>query len=138
MSLEYKAKRFVRAAARPPLERHHGWKEIFSADARAELTGGRSIVLYGQHEVVKDLNAARVQVAGYEARNVDAKGRIDGRTIRVDAKAAAYGGHATAAGVVTTGNVMRSKAPCVRPGARGASSSDSTPLATNAEYCPIE
>ena len=25
----------------PPLERHHGWKEIFSADARAELTGRR-------------------------------------------------------------------------------------------------
>ncbi|HTZ06858.1 MAG TPA: asparagine synthase C-terminal domain-containing protein, partial [Gaiellaceae bacterium] len=26
----------------PPLERHHGWKEIFSADARADLTGSRS------------------------------------------------------------------------------------------------
>ena len=37
MSLEYRAKRFVRAAARPPLERHHGWKEIFSAEARAAL-----------------------------------------------------------------------------------------------------
>jgi asparagine synthase (glutamine-hydrolysing) len=37
-SLDYKAKRFVRAAHLPPLERHHGWKEIFSADARAELT----------------------------------------------------------------------------------------------------
>ena len=37
VSLEYKAKRFVRAAARPPLERHHGWKEIFSAEARAAL-----------------------------------------------------------------------------------------------------
>ena len=36
-SLDYKAKRFVRAAHLPPLERHHGWKEIFSADARAEL-----------------------------------------------------------------------------------------------------
>src|SRR4029450_631328 len=40
-SFDYKAKRFVRAAHLPPLERHHGWKEIFSADARAELTGGR-------------------------------------------------------------------------------------------------
>jgi asparagine synthase (glutamine-hydrolysing) len=38
-SLDYKAKRFVRAAHLPPLERHHGWKEIFSTDARAELTG---------------------------------------------------------------------------------------------------
>jgi asparagine synthase (glutamine-hydrolysing) len=36
-SLDYKAKRFVRAAHLPPLERHHAWKEIFSADARAEL-----------------------------------------------------------------------------------------------------
>ncbi|HEY2373807.1 MAG TPA: asparagine synthase (glutamine-hydrolyzing) [Gaiellaceae bacterium] len=41
-SFDYKAKRFVRAAHLPPLERHHGWKEIFSADARAELRGMRS------------------------------------------------------------------------------------------------
>ena len=38
-SFDYRAKRFVRAAHLPPLERHHGWKEIFSPDARAELTG---------------------------------------------------------------------------------------------------
>ncbi len=38
-SLDYKAKRFVRAAHLPPLERHHGWKEIFSPELRAELTG---------------------------------------------------------------------------------------------------
>jgi asparagine synthase (glutamine-hydrolysing) len=36
-SFDYRAKRFVRAADLPPLERHHGWKEIFSSDARAEL-----------------------------------------------------------------------------------------------------
>jgi asparagine synthase (glutamine-hydrolysing) len=36
-SFDYKAKRFVRGAHLPPLERHHAWKEIFSADARAEL-----------------------------------------------------------------------------------------------------
>jgi asparagine synthase (glutamine-hydrolysing) len=42
VSFEYKAKRFARAAHLPPLERHHGWKEIFSPDARAELTGRRS------------------------------------------------------------------------------------------------
>ena len=41
-SLDYKAKRFVRAAHLPPLERHHGWKEIFSAEARAELTGSHA------------------------------------------------------------------------------------------------
>jgi asparagine synthase (glutamine-hydrolysing) len=40
-SLDYRAKRFVRAAHLPPLERHHGWKEIFSAEMRAELTGRR-------------------------------------------------------------------------------------------------
>ncbi|HEY0417220.1 MAG TPA: asparagine synthase (glutamine-hydrolyzing) [Gaiellaceae bacterium] len=41
-SFDYKAKRFTRAAHLPPLERHHGWKEIFSPDARAELTMRRS------------------------------------------------------------------------------------------------
>ena len=41
-SFDYKAKRFVRGAVLPPLERHHAWKEIFSADARAELTIQRS------------------------------------------------------------------------------------------------
>ncbi|HEU6446140.1 MAG TPA: asparagine synthase (glutamine-hydrolyzing) [Gaiellaceae bacterium] len=41
-SFDYKAKRFVRAANLPPLERHHAWKEIFSADLRVELTGRRS------------------------------------------------------------------------------------------------
>ena len=35
--LDYKLKRFTRAAHLPPLERHHGWKEIFSSDARAAL-----------------------------------------------------------------------------------------------------
>jgi asparagine synthase (glutamine-hydrolysing) len=41
-SFDYRLKRFVRSAHLPPLERHHGWKEIFSADARAELRGTRS------------------------------------------------------------------------------------------------
>src|SRR5579862_328979 len=41
-SFDYRAKRFVRAAHLPPLERHHGWKEIFSPAVRAELTGRRS------------------------------------------------------------------------------------------------
>ena len=41
-SFDYKAKRFVRAAHLPPLERHHGWKEIFPPDLRAELTGRQS------------------------------------------------------------------------------------------------
>jgi asparagine synthase (glutamine-hydrolysing) len=37
VSFDYKAKRFVRAAHLPPLERHHAWKEIFSDEARTEL-----------------------------------------------------------------------------------------------------
>jgi asparagine synthase (glutamine-hydrolysing) len=41
-SFDYRAKRFVRAAHLPPLERHHGWKEIFSPEVRAELRGARS------------------------------------------------------------------------------------------------
>ncbi len=41
-SFDYKAKRFVRSAHLPPLEAHHGWKEIFSPQAREELTGRAS------------------------------------------------------------------------------------------------
>jgi asparagine synthase (glutamine-hydrolysing) len=37
VSLDYKAKRFVRGAHLPPVERHHAWKEIFSPDVRAAL-----------------------------------------------------------------------------------------------------
>jgi asparagine synthase (glutamine-hydrolysing) len=37
VSFDYKAKRFARGGALPPLERHHAWKEIFSSDLRAEL-----------------------------------------------------------------------------------------------------
>jgi asparagine synthase (glutamine-hydrolysing) len=40
-SFDYKAKRFARGAHLPPLERHHAWKEIFSPELRAELTGRR-------------------------------------------------------------------------------------------------
>jgi asparagine synthase (glutamine-hydrolysing) len=39
VGFDYKAKRFARAAALPPLERHHGWKEIFSPASRAALAG---------------------------------------------------------------------------------------------------
>ncbi|MGN6168138.1 MAG: asparagine synthase (glutamine-hydrolyzing) [Solirubrobacteraceae bacterium] len=37
VSLDYRAKRFVRAAGLPPLERHHGFKEVFSAHQRERL-----------------------------------------------------------------------------------------------------
>jgi asparagine synthase (glutamine-hydrolysing) len=39
VGFDYKAKRFARAAALPPVERHHGWKEIFSAERRGTLLG---------------------------------------------------------------------------------------------------
>jgi len=39
VGLDYKAKRFARAATLPALERHHAWKEIFSAQARGSLLG---------------------------------------------------------------------------------------------------
>jgi asparagine synthase (glutamine-hydrolysing) len=40
VSLDYKARRFVRAAHLPALERHHGWKEILPPDLRAQLLAG--------------------------------------------------------------------------------------------------
>src|SRR3954447_22682337 len=41
VGFDYKAKRFVRAATLPPLERHHAWKEIHSAQRRGALMGAR-------------------------------------------------------------------------------------------------
>jgi asparagine synthase (glutamine-hydrolysing) len=58
-SFDYRAKRFVRAAHLPPLERHHAWKEIFSPDARAELTGRR-----GGFDPVDLLRARFAETAG--------------------------------------------------------------------------
>ena len=49
------------------------------------------------------VKAGRVHVAGYDARNVNATGRIDGRVIHVNATADAYGGRADAVGTVTVG-----------------------------------
>ena len=37
VSFDYKAKRFVRGAHLPPVERHHAWKEIFSPEDQEEL-----------------------------------------------------------------------------------------------------
>ncbi|HVZ21207.1 MAG TPA: translocation/assembly module TamB domain-containing protein [Vicinamibacterales bacterium] len=52
------------------------------------------------------VNAGRVSIAGYDARNVEAQGRIDGQTLKVDAKAMAYGGNASAAGTVKIGTPL--------------------------------
>jgi autotransporter translocation and assembly factor TamB len=79
-----------------------------SSSLRSDITGEARIdlalpsgrlPLSGTYAV----NAGRIVFAGYEARNVVARGRIDGETIRVDAKASAYGGRATVAGTVKTG-----------------------------------
>jgi asparagine synthase (glutamine-hydrolysing) len=52
-SFDYKAKRFARAAKLPPLERHHGWKEIFDAETRGALLrerrGGDPLAVYREH-----------------------------------------------------------------------------------------
>ena len=37
VSFDYKAKRFIRGAHLPPVERHHAWKEIFSPESQEEL-----------------------------------------------------------------------------------------------------
>src|SRR4030095_6929953 len=52
------------------------------------------------------VKAPHVKVAGYEARNVVASGRVDGSTIAVDGKANAYGGVATASGTIKTGEQL--------------------------------
>ena len=43
MSFDYKAKRFMRGAHLPPVERHHAWKEIFSPEAQDDLLAGDRI-----------------------------------------------------------------------------------------------
>ncbi|MCW3004075.1 MAG: hypothetical protein JWQ20_3373 [Conexibacter sp.] len=62
VSLEYKAKRFVGAAALAPLERHHGWKEILSPALRAELLGQD-----GGGDPVDALRARYAETAGAPA-----------------------------------------------------------------------
>src|SRR3954470_4892651 len=59
--LDYKLKRFSRAAHLPPLEAHHGWKEIFSPDTRAELLRER-----GELDPVDIYRDAYAETAGAE------------------------------------------------------------------------
>jgi asparagine synthase (glutamine-hydrolysing) len=60
-SFDYKAKRFVRAAHLPALERHHAWKEIFSPEARAEL-------------LAADRRGTRDPLEAYRARYAETEG----------------------------------------------------------------
>jgi asparagine synthase (glutamine-hydrolysing) len=63
VSFDYKAKRFVRAAHLPPLERHHGWKEIFSEDAREALL---AVEWHGSHDPLALLRARYAETEGCE------------------------------------------------------------------------
>ncbi|HEU4939102.1 MAG TPA: translocation/assembly module TamB domain-containing protein [Vicinamibacterales bacterium] len=58
-----------------------------------------------------------VVAAGYEARNVKLSGKIDGPKITLDGRAAAYGGSATARGVIVTPAKGRAIAFDLRGGA---------------------
>jgi len=82
-----------------------------SPTLRSDITGQARIdlalpsgrfPLSGSYEV----KAGHVSVAGYEARDVVADGRIDGQEIRLNAAASAYGGQATARGTVTAGRPL--------------------------------
>ncbi len=86
-----------------PVAKSATLKSDITGQARVDLAlpSGR-MPLSGTYSI----NASSVRVAGYAARDVKARGRIDGKTIRVDATAAAYGGHATAAGTVRAGTEL--------------------------------
>jgi autotransporter translocation and assembly factor TamB len=83
-----------------PIVRRADMKSDITGQARIDLalpSAGRPV--RGTYTV----NAGRVQILGYDARNVVASGRIDGRVVRVKGTANAYGGRATTNGVVTFG-----------------------------------
>ena len=86
-----------------PVAKSQTLKSDITGQARVDiaLPSGR-MPMSGTYSI----NASHAQVAGYEVRDLTAKGRIDGRTIRVDAKAAAYGGRTTVAGTVKTGTPL--------------------------------
>ena len=82
-----------------------------SATLKSDITGRATIdlalpsdqlPLSGTYRV----NASTAQVAGYEVSDLAASGRIDGRRITLDAAANAYGGRASVAGTVTTGEPL--------------------------------
>ncbi len=87
-----------------PIVRRADVKSDITGEARIDLalpSAGRPV--RGTYRV----NAGRVQFIGYDARNVVASGRIDGRVIRVKGTADAYGGRATTDGVVVAGRPVR-------------------------------
>ena len=99
-----------------PVRRASGTAHVERLNVRALTRGGNprlassitgdtrfDLVLPEQGRPVSGSYAAdidHVRIAGYEARRVVGNGRIDGTTIRVNARGNAYGGHATATGTV--------------------------------------
>src|SRR6266850_3339738 len=80
-----------------PVVKNETLKSDISGEGQLDLT-----LPSGQQPLsgTYSIDASRAMFAGYEARNLKAKGRIDGDTVRLDGSAAAYGGRATAAGTV--------------------------------------
>jgi hypothetical protein len=77
-------------------------------DVPSDITGDALIDLaMPAHEVplrgTYSVNVERVQIVGYDASNVRAWGRIDGRVIQVNGAADGYGGRASAEGIITVG-----------------------------------
>jgi autotransporter translocation and assembly factor TamB len=52
------------------------------------------------------INAARAMFAGYRAQDLVARGQIDGRVLRVEGAANAYGGNVTAGGTIVFGQPL--------------------------------
>jgi hypothetical protein len=102
--------------AAAPVRRASGTAHVERLNVRALTRGGNprltssitgdtrfDLVLPEQGRPIHGSYAAdvdHVRIAGYEARRVVGTGRIDGTTIDVNARADAYGGHATATGTV--------------------------------------
>ena len=99
-----------------PVRRASGTAHVERLNVRALTRGGNprlastitgdtrfDLVLPEQGRPIRGSYAAdidHVRILGYEARRVVGNGRIDGTTIRVNARGNAYGGHATATGTV--------------------------------------
>ena len=98
--------------------RHLDLAPLLKSDAQHSDITGRAVVdlrltgrtvpnplaaIDGRWQVV----APRVVAFGYEARDVDAKGRFERGTLHVNGKAGAYGGRATFAGTIVPSSPLR-------------------------------
>ncbi|RPJ68919.1 MAG: hypothetical protein EHM24_20105, partial [Acidobacteria bacterium] len=110
----------VTASLRGPDRRLHGRVQlgafdlapvVRSAAARSRITGVADIDLIFPGATARGpvigtfvASAKSVRIAGYDAQDVRARGRVDGVRVRLaEARARAYGGYVTAAGLVDPG-----------------------------------